>query len=154
MKKRKHWWVWLIVALYIYFIFRNSLMIADVSSAVSSRVTQKLSAFLTRFGIYTDYYVFHHYVRKFAHLCEFAGLGFLVTAAMHICPLFKSRCMNFILFLIAVPFADETIQRYIPGRGSAYGDMIIDGSGFLIGGFICYVLILIIMDLFFRKKAA
>ncbi|MCR5228797.1 MAG: VanZ family protein [Solobacterium sp.] len=154
MKKRKHWWVWLFVALYIYFIFRNSMMIADVSSSVSSRFAQKLSAFLVRFGLYTDYYVFHHYVRKFAHVCEFAGLGFLVTAAMHICPLFHSRFMNFVLFLFSVPFADETIQRYIPGRSSDFNDMMIDGTGFLLGGFVCYVLILIIRDLFFRKKTA
>ncbi len=151
MKPRRHWWIWILVGLYIWMIFRNSLMIADVSDAASSRVTNFLIRHLQHFGLYADFYVFHHYVRKAAHFAEFAGLGFLVTLAMHICPLFKSRFLNFALFLIAVPFADETIQQYVDGRSSQYFDMLIDGGGFLAGGFVCYVLILIFLDLFFRK---
>ena len=33
MKPRRNWWVWIFVALYIWMIFRNSMMIADASSA-------------------------------------------------------------------------------------------------------------------------
>jgi VanZ family protein len=71
---------------------------------------------------------------------------------MHICPLFKSRFLNFTLFLLAVPAIDETIQQYVDGRSSQYFDMLIDGGGFLFGGFVCYVLVLIIRDLLFRRK--
>jgi VanZ family protein len=71
---------------------------------------------------------------------------------MHICPLFKSRFLNFVLFLIAIPAIDETIQRYVDGRSSQYFDMVIDGGGFLFGGLVCYVLVLIIKDLLFRKN--
>ena len=152
MKPRRHWWVWIIVGLYIWMIFRNSLMIAETSSALSAKVAYRLIAVINRYGFYIDFFTFHHYVRKLAHFAEFAGLGFLVTMAMHICPLFKSRFLNFVLFLIAIPAIDETIQRYVDGRSSQYFDMVIDGGGFLFGGLVCYILILIIRDLFFRKK--
>ena len=71
---------------------------------------------------------------------------------MHICPLFKSRFLNFVLFLVAVPAIDETIQRFVDGRSSEYFDMLIDGGGFLFGGFICYVVILIFFDLFVHRR--
>lgn len=151
MKPRKQWWIWLLVAGYIWFIFRNSLMVADLSEAASTKVTYWLANHLQRFGLYADFFTFHHYVRKFAHFAEFAGLGFLVTLAMHICPLFKSRFLNFVLFLVAIPVMDETIQRFVDGRSSQYTDMLIDGGGFLAGGFACYVLILIFLDLFARR---
>jgi VanZ family protein len=151
MKPRKHWWIWLLVATYIWFIFSNSLMVADASSKLSTKVTWYLINHLQRFGLYADFYTFHHYVRKLAHFTEFAGLGFLVTLAMHICPLFKSRFLNFTLFLVAIPVADETIQHFVEGRSSEYFDMLIDGGGFLAGGFFCYVLILILLDIFKRK---
>ena len=152
MKPRKHWWIWLVVGAYIWFIFSNSLMVAQASSSLSSKVTWYLANHLQRFGLYADFNMFHHYVRKLAHFCEFAGLGFLVTMAMHICPLFKSRFLNFTLFLIAVPVADETIQRFVDGRSSEMFDMLIDGGGFLAGGFVCYVFILILLDLFGEKR--
>ena len=154
MQPRKHWWIWLLVAVYIWMIFRNSLMIADVSARTSTEAAQILLRILRHFGLYADFEVFHHYVRKCAHFAEFAGLGFLVTLAMHICPLFRSRFLNFSLFLILVPAADETIQRFVEGRGSAYFDMVIDGSGFLFGGFVCYVCLLILKDLFGNRTQA
>ena len=150
MKPRKQWWIWLLVAAYIWFIFSNSLMVAETSSALSTKVTYFLLNHMNRFGLYADFYTFHHYVRKLAHFSEFAGLGFLVTLAMHICPLFRSRFLNFTLFLVAVPVMDETIQQFVEGRNSEYFDMLIDGGGFLVGGFICYVMILILKDLFGR----
>ena len=152
MKPRRNWWVWIFVALYIWMIFRNSMMIADASSALSTKVAYYLIRILNRYGFYADFYLFHHYVRKLAHFTEFAGLGFLVTLAMHICPLFKSRFLNFVLFLVAVPAIDETIQRFVDGRSSEYFDMLIDGGGFLFGGFVCYVVILIFNDLFFHRR--
>jgi len=144
----RFWWVWLFVAAYIYFIFSNSLEVASASETLSEKVSTALLSILSRFSLYSsNFSLFNHYVRKLAHFSEFAGLGFLVSLAMHICPLFRSRFFNFTLFLVAVPFADETIQRYVPGRSPQFHDMLIDGSGFLFGAFFCYALILILMDL-------
>ena len=74
MKPRKHWWIWILVGIYIWLIFRNSLMVASVSDALSSRVTHELMNILQHFGLYADFSTFHHYVRKLAHFTEFAGL--------------------------------------------------------------------------------
>ena len=155
MKKKNRWrhiWIWFIVAFYIYFIFHHSMMVAEASNELSYGVTYKLMNFLQRFGIYTDFYVFHHYVRKLAHFAEFAGLGFLVGLAMQICPLFKSRFLNFALFLFLIPISDEFIQQFYDGRSTELGDILIDGAGILFGGFIIYIIILIIKDLFFHKN--
>ncbi|NCB33588.1 MAG: VanZ family protein [Erysipelotrichia bacterium] len=149
MKHRwRYWWVWLLVAAYIAFIFHNSLEVAAASDAISYSVAEKFLHFLQRFSLYSnDCQLFNHYIRKAAHFTEFAGLGFLVSLAMHICPLFKHRSLNLTLFLVAIPFADETIQKFVEGRSSQASDMLIDGSGFLAGAFFCYILILVIMDL-------
>ena len=152
MKPRKHWWVWIIVLLYIYFIFSNSMQVAEASNQASIKVTWFIVHLLERIGIYANFSVFHGFVRKLAHFSEFAGLGFLVTLALSICPLFNSRFLNFLLFLIAIPVADETIQRFIAGRSSQMKDMIIDGSGFLSGGILGYLFVLVIKDLFQRHK--
>ena len=149
MKHRwRYWWVWLLVAAYIAFIFHNSLEVAAASDSLSYAVAEKILRVMQRFSLYSsDTSLFNHYVRKAAHFTEFAGLGFLVSFAMHCCPLFKDRILNFTLFLVAIPFADETIQKFVDGRSSQITDMLIDGGGFLAGAFFCYVLILVILDL-------
>ncbi len=147
MKRYRHIWIWFIVAAYIGFIFHNSMMVAEVSEGMSLEVTNRLLRFISRYGIYaSDFRLVHHHVRKLAHFTEFAGLGFLVSLAMHICPLFPSRFLNFTLFLIAVPAADELLQHFYEGRSTEIKDMIIDGGGFLSGALFCYVLILILLD--------
>lgn len=144
----RYWWVWLPVLFYTGWIFRNSMMIAEASNVMSYSVSYKLIAFLQRLGLYADFPVFHHYVRKLAHFTEFAGLGFLVGIAMKLCPLFRSRILNFLLFLLIIPFTDEMLQHFYEGRATQVTDMFIDGGGMLAGGFCAYVLILIILDLF------
>ena len=151
MKKRRHWWVWLLVIGYIGFIFHNSLMVAEVSSQISYKVANSLITFVNKYGFYIDFNLFHRYIRKLAHFTEFAGLGFLVAIAMGICPLFKSKLLNFLLFLVTIPVTDETIQRYVSGRSSEVFDMFIDGLGLIFGGFVGYVIILIVKDLFFPR---
>ncbi len=152
MKPRKHWWIWIVVLLYIYFIFSNSMQVAEASNALSRKVTLWIVNHLQTIGLYCDFNVFHGFVRKLAHFSEFAGLGFLVTLALAVCPLFNSAALNFLLFLIAIPVADETLQRFIAGRSSQMKDMIIDGSGFLLGGLLGYLFVLVIKDLFRPKK--
>ncbi len=155
MKTKNRWrhiWVWLLVGLYIYYIFHNSMMVAEASNEASYAVTYKLISILEKYGLYTDFYVFHHYVRKLAHFTEFAGLGFLVGFAMQICPLFKSRFLNFTLFLFLIPISDELIQQFYEGRSTQVSDMFIDAGGILFGGFLIYILILIFKDLFLNKN--
>ncbi len=150
--RKRHWWAWLIVAGYIWLIFRNSMMIAEASEQMSLGVTGKVMEYLKHFGLYwADPYVLNRYIRKLAHFAEFSGLGFLVGWAIHLCPLFKYRFLNFVLFLFTIPVSDELIQHFYEGRSTQVTDMFIDGAGILFGGFVIYVLILIFNDLF-RKR--
>ncbi|MCF0114971.1 MAG: VanZ family protein [Erysipelotrichaceae bacterium] len=151
MKKFFKFLIWLIVVLYTAFIFSNSLMDGAESGNFSYRVANYLANFLNNHGIYFYMSTFHAYLRKLAHFTEFFGLGFLTAIAIVTCPLFKSRLLNFLLFIIAIPCADETIQYFVPGRACSIKDMIIDFSGMLCGGFCVYVCYLIIKDLFFRQ---
>ncbi len=151
-QKRKKWWIWLIVAFYIYLIFKNSFAIANVSEKASYKVTYMFAYHLNHFGLAVDNFsLFHHYIRKLAHFSEFAGLGFLVTIAIHICPLFESRCLNLLIFLLGVPAMDEGLQYFVDGRSCEVFDMLIDGSGFLFGGLCAYILVLILKDIFTKK---
>ena len=147
MKPRRHWWIWIIVGFYIWFIFHNSMQVAEASNQASIKVTWWIINQLQKFGIYFDFNVFHHYVRKAAHFLEFGGLGFLVTLALALCPIFPHWSLNFLLFLFAIPFADETLQKYVSGRSSQISDMIIDASGFILGGFACYLFVLVVRDI-------
>ncbi len=152
MKQRKHRWIWILVILYIYFIFSNSFMSANASNHMSYGVTYKIMNVLEYFGLTADFDIFHHYIRKLAHFSEFALLGFLINISIHISPLLKNKFINFCIFWLGVPFADEMIQKLSDGRSSQFTDMVIDASGFLFGAFIAYIFVLIIKDLFFKQK--
>lgn len=143
-KKKRRYWIWILVGAYIVFIFHNSAMIATASSALSYKVALFIARHLEHFGIgATNFPLFHHYIRKLAHFSEFAGLGILVAIACHMAPLLRNKTITFLLFLFAVPFADETIQRFYAGRSSQFSDMVIDASGFLAGGIFAFLCILI-----------
>lgn len=148
---RKHLWLWLIVFAYTYFIFSNSMKVADASNEMSYALTYKLMALLERINIIVEFHPFHHLVRKTAHFVEFAGLGILLTLAIHFAPLFKPKILNFVLFLVVIPFTDEMIQNFYAGRSAQFSDMLLDGAGILFGGAITYLFILIIQKLFSKK---
>ena len=151
MKKLFQFLIWLSVILYIAFIFSNSLTSGEVSGASSMKVAKIIVKYLDTLQISMSLKLFHSLLRKLAHFIEFFGLGVLVSIAIATCPLFKSRLLNFIIFLISVPIADEVIQHYVPDRVSTYKDMIIDAGGMICGGLVVYICILItIMRLRFK----
>ena len=122
------------------------------SSSISQQVTDMLLYWLNRIGLYADYNTFHHFVRKLAHFTEFAGLGFIVALAVGIAPVFKYRFLNFIAFMIGVPFADEAFQYFIDGRNNSLTDVTIDASGYFFGGLLGYMLLLIIKEFYHYLK--
>ena len=152
MKRYKHIWIWFLVIAYIGFIFQNSMTVATVSEIESLKVSDILLRILRHFSLVTnDIQLFNHYVRKLAHFSEFALLGFLVGIAMNVCPVFKHKSLNFIFFMLLIPFTDEMLQNFFDGRSPQFTDMIIDASGYLFGGLVIYIIILILKDLL--KKA-
>lgn len=149
--KKRNFLIWILIIAYVCWIFSNSLAIGKVSDAASTKVARFLIYYVNRLGFTIDFNLFHHYVRKLAHFSEYALLGFMIVLAIRIAPLMKSRFLNFVLLMLAIPLTDEGIQRFVPGRGPAFLDSFIDMGGILAGAFVGYLLILIILDIFKKR---
>lgn len=127
IKKKQRICVALLV-LNVAFIWGNSLLPGSVSGAISQFVRDIL-AFLFSGGS-TDPNAGHGLLRKLAHFMEFASLGALFAwlFAMYRKPIPVALPCGF-----AVACIDETIQLFVPDRGPAVKDVLIDTSGVLLG---------------------
>ena len=119
----------------IWFIFSNSMAVADVSSVSSGRVLQLLQAVLRRLGHPAlAQRLTMHIVRKLAHFCEYTLEGFLLMLCMRV---YTRRYVRHIsvpmLGGVLTAMADETIQLFSPGRSSQVTDVWLDSAGVLAG---------------------
>lgn len=141
-------WLWLSVAVvWTLVIWRNSLFPAEQSSAQSTWVMEVFEPLLSMTGLAPD--IWHTLVRKLAHITEFALLGAFWTAALTRfesggCSMKKERLCCALLICILTAMTDETIQAFVPGRGSMVTDVWIDALGAVIG--------IIILAAFFKWK--
>ena len=112
----------------ILFIWGNSLLPGEISGAISGFVKDVLAHIIPSMG--GEGGGGHGLLRKAAHFTEFACLGALLTWLLFM--LQKPRLMAVAgAFLVAC--ADETIQRFVPDRGPAFKDVLIDTSGAITG---------------------
>ena len=119
----------------IWFIFSNSMAVADVSSVSSGRVLQLLQAVLRRLGHPAlAQRLTMHIVRKMAHFCEYTLEGFLLMLCMRV---YSRRPLRHItvpmLAGVLTALTDETIQLFSPGRSSQVTDVWLDSAGVLAG---------------------
>ena len=136
----------------IWFIFSNSMAVADVSSVSSGRVLQLLQAVLRRLGMPgLAQRLTMHLVRKLAHFCEYTLEGFLLMLCMRV---YSRRPLRHIsvpmLGGVLTAMADETIQIYSPGRSSQVTDVWLDSAGVLVGILIALVFMALCRMLFHR----
>lgn len=88
----------------------------------------------------------NHYVRKLAHITEFALLGASVTGHIFACLKRKEGRFNVIkgLMCLVIGFlyacTDELHQLFVEGRGAQFKDVLIDTFGVLMGITIVYVI--------------
>ncbi len=121
-----------LTAAYIIFIWIHSTMSAEVSSTESGNVMNFLNDFFIMIGLpgnLTD-----HIVRKSAHFCEFALLGFLTlwTAYINNKRVIKNLLsVGFVCLATAV--VDEYIQIYSVGRSAEVTDIALDFFGVCAG---------------------
>lgn len=131
----------------IFFIFSNSLEIAQVSGGKSAAVTVWLNSMLERAG--TGLRFSEHIVRKLAHFSEYALLGFWLMLTLRV---YTKRILTHIFFPLfvglAVPVADESIQLLTPGRSGQVKDILIDFSGVL-AGILCALFLLLLVRMIF-----
>ena len=133
----------------IWFIFSNSMAVADVSSVSSGRLLQ---AVLRRLGHPAlAQRLTMHIVRKMAHFCEYTLEGFLLMLCMRV---YTRRYVRHIsvpmLGGVLTAMADETIQIYSPGRSSQVTDVWLDSAGVLAGILIALVFMALCRMLFHR----
>ena len=108
-----------LLILVLLFIWGNSLLNVDLSSAESGRLVRLLEK------LFGEGNVSEHFVRKLAHFTEFAALGFLL------CLLFERYFLAAAHGLFAA-VADESLQL-LSGRGSQVKDVLLDFTGVLFG---------------------
>ena len=137
----------------IWFIFSNSMAVAQVSSASSGRVLQLMQAALRRLGHPAlAQRLTQHVVRKMAHFCEYMLEGFLLMLCMRV---YTRRYVRHIsvpmLGGVLTAMTDETIQLYSPGRSSQVTDVWLDSVGVLAGILAALVLMALCRLLFHHR---
>lgn len=137
----------------IWFIFSNSMAVAQVSSASSGRVLQLMQAALRRLGHPAlAQRLTQHVVRKMAHFCEYMLEGFLLMLCMRV---YSRHPLGHItvpmLGGVLTALTDETIQLYSPGRSSQVTDVWLDSVGVLAGILAALVLMALCRLLFHHR---
>lgn len=131
----------------LVFIFVNSAQAASDSSGYSKLVTERLIKLFVRDfdslsqsernGLVDR---FEHGVRKLAHFCEYAALGFVLTLCLFELSKLGGRARLIILCSIAIccvyAITDEVHQLFVPGRTARVTDVLIDTAGAALGSLI------------------
>ena len=112
----------------LVFIWGNSLLPGEISGAISDFVQDTLAAIFEQGAPKPDNGGF--LLRKMAHFTEFTVLGLCLGWLFGMYG--KGRLLPF-LCGTAAACVDETIQRFVPGRGPSVRDVCIDSSGVLLG---------------------
>ena len=137
----------------IWFIFSNSMAVAQVSSASSGRVLQLMQVALRRLGHPAlAQRLTQHVVRKMAHFCEYMLEGFLLMLCMRVYSRHPLRHITVpMLGGVLTALTDETIQLYSPGRSSQVTDVWLDSVGVLAGILAALVLMALCRLLFHHR---
>lgn len=114
----------LLALLWTALIWHNSLCPAAESTVQSSRVEALLLPILDFLCIPEALRQF--LIRKAAHLTEFAVLGLLWSGALP-----GKRWYAPLTISVLTAIADESIQRFVPGRSGQIRDVLIDTAGVL-----------------------
>ena len=118
---------YLLLILNLAVIWGNSLLPGEVSGAISGFVRDLIAMILHGEGAPGQG---HGLLRKLAHFTEFACLGVILGWIMNR----KNRPWWIALGLGSLAACvDETIQIFVPERGPAVTDVMIDTSGVLTG---------------------
>lgn len=115
-----------LIALNLLFIWGNSALPGEVSQAFSDWVKAIIEAIFPGEGTSGG----GGLLRKLAHFSEFAALGLLLTW-LH--GMLRKKIPFALLWGMGAACVDETIQRFVPGRGPSLRDVGIDTCGVAAG---------------------
>ena len=132
-----------LLVLNVAFIWGNSLLPREISSAFSQFVGRILSLFVSG-PITPAQGEGQGILRKIAHFTEFCSLGIILSWLFWMVRQKKWQCLLIPLMIgAAVAAIDETIQIFVPGRGPHIRDVGIDSLGVLLGVLIVALLAMI-----------
>lgn len=131
---RDSWNLWHVaILLYICVIYGNSLTPAVVSSQESGFLLARIKQTFDVWGVESAWLT-EHVIRKTAHFAEYAGLGFLLVQGFKAWTAPVKRRLRIVLELsFMIPFVDETIQLFVPGRSGQVSDVWLDMLGAVFG---------------------
>lgn len=136
MKKFKIILSWTFVFIWMGLIFYLSNQVGTDSSNLSGGVTDFLFNMIEKVfpNISLNILKFHTFIRKNAHFFSYLILGVLVSNSLRVSGV-KSKKLILYALLISVLYAisDEVHQLFVPGRGGAVLDVLIDSAGSLTG---------------------
>ncbi len=142
-----------LTALFIAWIYSNSLKNAEQSTAQSGKVLTLLKNIFAFLFPESDVVISMRFVRKAAHFCEYALLGFLLFFTL------KSygirtliSCAVAYIGSTLVAFSDEGLQFLSDGRAPALLDVLIDSAGALCGVAAAFVLCLTVQAVVKKRK--
>ncbi|MCR5816296.1 MAG: VanZ family protein [Ruminococcus sp.] len=129
------------------FSSQNSYESASLSGEVADVIIEN-------FDVRTEHSALEHYVRKTAHVCEYAVFASLVfaSAAFLLKSLGKSAYKAFFvstLAALAYSASDEFHQSFVSGRSGEVKDVLIDTCGGIAAG----LLICLVMKLVSSKRS-
>lgn len=137
MKKQKVKWLLVITWMAIIFIFSSQP--GDTSEETSQFVIYIFNLFgldlNSAFGSLASFAV-----RKGAHFTEYFILYMLLYSALKESFSFKRALLFSLLGVFLYASSDEFHQSFVPGRGPAFKDVLIDTSGGLLALFITLIL--------------
>ena len=108
---------------------------SQASMSNTSRFIRPLLEFLFPSASEEALILYHGYIRKLAHLTEYAGLGFWAFWAFSNSNLKNLRRFWFVfafLLVILIASIDETNQGYLTSRTGSIYDVLLDTAGGLI----------------------
>ncbi|MDQ3220565.1 MAG: VanZ family protein [Acidobacteriota bacterium] len=104
----------------------------QASMGETSRFIRPVLEFLFPSAAPETLLLYHGYIRKSAHLAEYAVLALLVLRALtrsHLQTLFKYRYLISMMIVFLVSGVDELNQSFISSRTGSIQDVILDGLG-------------------------
>ena len=132
------------------FILGNSLLPKEESAGVSGGVQSVIEAIVGESSPIAEF--FRLYLRKIAHITEFALLAIEVTLLRF---LYDKRTVSFFIhslsFGLLVAVTDESLQ-ILSDRGPSVSDVLLDTSGYVILAFLTEGIIMLTLYIMQRKQ--
>lgn len=145
--------IWFCVAvLWMALIFSFSAADGAQSQQQSTVVTKIVTEVIGVEPTHKDFLKIEFTVRKLAHLCLFAGLGFIFCGYFGEFQVTKKQRLLFsALATMAYAAIDEIHQYFVPLRSARLFDVFIDTAGGLIGAAL-FLLVAFLIKLILKNK--